>query len=152
MAASPEAIAVGISKSDTPTPAPSPTATYPPFLLGYETLGSAWAGEHSDTVSTPGEVKTYAHYPTNHIQYDRVIVKGVLERVVLVCRDTTTELTGVFERIADAPTASGEIVYKSWEIQIQQGCQIDFSIRHTQGPTVGLKFEAHCPVCRRDED
>jgi hypothetical protein len=127
---------------DVPTATPTESAQYFPDI---NNIGSEYTVEVSESAEL-GEEKTYSHYPSNTVQYDALFVDDELLAVEYICIDETRDLMGWFSLAEEA--VDGVVPYKSWAMDFyRRGCRIDFTVKNTEGDTIGLRFDAHCPTC-----
>lgn len=125
---------------------PEPEATPLSALPSNPNLGSDWEGSYEETGVAIGAENTYSHFPQGYIRYDEVVVDDELVAVSFVCYEQPHDITDIFAVLSEP----GEIPvrYKSWDIQEKPGCHVEFTVRNTEGDTMGLSFKAHCPICK----
>jgi hypothetical protein len=120
--------------------APSPTATSTPT-----SLSSVSEAAYAEKGISVGELRTYTHYPTEHILYDEIFVDDRLDNVVYICQDKRYDISNSFR----LQSASGETpaLYTSWQINVRPFCYIAFTVENVSGDTIGIEFKSHCILC-----
>lgn len=148
-------IAVGCGESEFTTPQPEikvvatnpPTSTAPPptSTPAPTSLGSGDEGVYTETVASAGVLRTYTHYPTEHILYDEIRVDDRLDNVEYICQDQRHNITKSFR----LQSTSGEIpaIYTSWQINMRPFCYIAFTVENVTGETMGIEIKSHCILC-----
>ena len=132
---------INVVAIDPPTAtAPSPTSTPAPTSLGY-----SFEGVYTETVASAGVLRTYTHYPLDHILYDEILVDDKLDSVEYICSDQSYDISNSFK----LQSAAGQIpaVYSSWQINMRPFCYIAFSVENVTGETMGIQFKSHCIPC-----
>ena len=103
-------------------------------------LGKGFSGFMEEKTSI-GAIKKYTHCPPiSPIQYNDVTVDDNLDKVELVCENSTIDLTQSFLPLI----IQGELLphFQSPPLDVPNGCRIDFTVSDSKGVYISLKFSA----------
>ncbi len=120
-----------------PTSTPLPPA--PNLPEGYISIGKYFSGK-VDSGGKAGN-KVYSHFISGKIKYTRISADDDIDRIVLICTDTSSDIT---EKFFPIPKPEGEIFpnYASETLEISTNCRVDFYVVDTIGLQTGISVYA----------
>jgi hypothetical protein len=149
-------VAIPASTENTPihTPIPTPSSTLASEAASpsrnsclpteHEPLGNRWVSDDIFLPTEKGASRIFSHCPPmTTIEYDEIAVDDHIEKVELVCKNSTTDITGLFQSYE---VEGKDLDYwQSSRITLESECRIDFTIRDTEGVNIGLVIEKSGP-------
>ncbi len=135
----PNAIQAGLLPANTPPPSRNSC-----LATEYTFLGDGWVSQAMFIPTQAGAFRIFSHCPPmTTIQYDSISVDDEIQKVELVCRNSTTDITSLFQPFS----VEGELLlhWRSSRITLESECRIDFTIKDNAGVNIGLQLKKSEP-------